>query len=264
MGPHGRITAILITCRDCIHYDDAPGVFSIRRADVVKWEKAFQDAAIVAYRMDIPRDCRDSITQRLDGYGPWAMQEAAETKNATFLETGPPLTYNEWDPAIAMDILEGKRKPPGQEDNDNTPESIRVNEEGKIVLAIYTPGRTYGSMSFVFPELGLCASGYTLPLEDTRTESWGMDSAKPMLDCRGYVTTSKAGISRQMESARKLATDYIDRFQIVLPSRGDPFYLEEDMNERRQTLLDIVAQYQKLGTIYEQLGITSSNNSDLL
>lgn len=28
MGPHGRVTAILITCRDCIHYDDAPGVLA--------------------------------------------------------------------------------------------------------------------------------------------------------------------------------------------------------------------------------------------
>lgn len=281
MGRSGRLKAILVTCRDNIHYDDAPGVFTIRRADLVKWERAFPDAAIVAYRMDIPRDCRESITQRLDGYGPWAMQDASieAAKNESFIETGVPLTYNEWDPDIAMDILEGKRKPPGEEkiiveekeegfiDLDSNGqyalESIRSNEKGKRVLAVYTPGRTYGSMSYIFPELGLCASGYTLPLEDTRMESWGVDStAGPALDCRGFVTTNKAGISRQMESARKLADEYSDRFQVVLTSRSDPFYLEEDPYKRRQTLLEIMDQYEKLGKIYEQLGITGSAEFD--
>jgi hypothetical protein len=280
MGPNGVLKAILVTCRDNIHYDDTPGVFAIRRADLMKWEKTFPDVAMVAYRIDVPRDCRESITQRLDGFGPWALQDAsaggatAAAKNETFIETGMPLTYNAWDADIAMEILEGRQKPPREADNGNndtdeitpstngrhTTETIRLNEEGKRVLAVYTPGRTYGSVSYVFPELGLCASGYTLPLEDTRRESWGMDtSAGPVLDCRGFITTNKAGISRQMESARKLANEYSDRFQIILPSRSDPFYLEEEPNHRQKTLLEIIDQYEKIGKVYEQLGITGSN-----
>jgi hypothetical protein len=283
MGPSGRLSAILVTCRDSIHYDDAPGVYSIRRADLLKWEKAFPNAAIVAYRMDIPRDCRESVTQRLDGYGPWAMVTdlSKVAKNETFVENGKPLTYRLWDPDIAMEILEGKRKPPGENDGDDddifiskkadaekddvdlyAPENIRAKEEGKRVLAIYTPGRTYGSMSYVFPELGLCASGYLLPLEDPRVESnRGIELAGPALDCRGYITTSKAGISKQMESARKLVNSYSDRFSIVLTSRGDPFYFNNLSSEgRRKTLLDILSQYEKLGSIYEQLGITGNND----
>ena len=278
MGPNAALKAILVTCRDNIHYDDTPGVFTIRRSDLLKWEKAFPEAAIVAYRMDIPRDCRESITQRLDGYGPWAMQDGLVGKNETFIETGLPMTYNEWDPDIALEILEGRRKPPGddnslieEEDDQDVidlnsdghygPQSIREKENGKRILAIYTPGRTYGSVSYVFPELGLCASGYTLPLEDTRRESWGVDNyAGPALDCRGFVTTNKAGIARQMESGRKLANDYSDRFHVVLPSMSDPFYLEEDVEDRRKTLLKIMDQYEKLGSIYEQLGITGDND----
>ncbi|KAL3908459.1 MAG: hypothetical protein SGARI_003054 [Bacillariaceae sp.] len=287
MGPNGRLASILVTCRDSIHYDDAPGVFTIRRADLLKWQKAFPDTAIVAYRMDIPRDCRESVTQRLDGYGPWAMQDAAANaaKNETFVETGIPMTYNEWDREIAMDILEGRRAPPSEEevaelsknsgsgddsddgvidlnaDGKSQVDSIRENEDGKRILAVYTPGRTYGSMSYIFPELDLCASGFTLPLEDAREETWGVsDSAGPALDCRGYVTTSKAGIAKQMDSARKLTNNYIDRFRIVLSSRGDPYYLQEEVDNRRQTLLEIVDQYEKLGTIYEQLGITGGGD----
>lgn len=283
MGSSGYLSSILVTNRDSIHYDDSPGVFTIRRADLLKWEKAFPNVAIIAYRMDIPRDCRESITQRLDGYGPWAMVDSVDALNVTLVETGRPLTRNLWDPETADDILAGKRNPPGEDveseeegvaNNENgavhldayklsLADSIRANEEGKKILAVYTPGRTYGSMCYVFPELGLCTSGFTLPLEDTRAEeNDGMDSAGPILDCRGYVTTSKAGILRQMESARKLVNDYADRFQIVLPSRGDPFYLKGGASKRRATLLGIVNQYEKLGKIYEQLGINGGSDDD--
>jgi hypothetical protein len=280
MGPSGRLSAIVVTCRESIHYDDAPGVYSIRRADLLKWEKAFPNVAIVAYRMDVPRDCRESVTQILDGYGPWAMESdlSKVMKNATFVETGKPLTYRLWDPDIAMEILEGKRKPPSDDDEDvflskktdandstvdlDSPEVVRAKEEGKRVLAIYTPGRTYGSMTYVFPELELCASGYLLPLEDPRVETnRGFELAGPALDCRGYITTSKAGCARQMKSARKLIDTYVDRFSIVLTSRGDPFYFDDQNTEgRRKTLLDIVSQYEKLGSIYEQLGITGNDD----
>jgi len=276
MGHNGRLSAILVTSRDCIHYDDAPGVFTIRNADLTKWGKAFPETATIAYRMDIPRDCRESITQRLDGYGPWAMGENTASNSVDnscfFKETGLPFTVKEWDPEIAQEILAGKRKPPGEEEdedgNDNTvlelnengqypPEAIRNNEKGKRILAVYTPGRSYGSMTYVFPELHLCASGFSIPLEDSRddVENRGMDSAGPALDHRGYITTSKAGMSRQTESAKKLVNTYVDRFDILLTARGDPFFLDENTEDRRQMLLGIMDQYEKLGNIYERLGI---------
>mmetsp|Transcript_10917 Transcript_10917/g.20161 ORF Transcript_10917/g.20161 Transcript_10917/m.20161 type:complete len:119 (-) Transcript_10917:77-433(-) len=116
-------------------------------------------------------------------------------------------------------------------------------------------------MTYIFPELGLCASGFTLPLEDPRIEeNTGMDSTGPALDCRGYITTSKAGISRQMESARHLVNNYVDRFQIVLCSRGDPFYFEQNIEQRKESLLEIIDQFEKLGEIYEQLGIASNDD----
>ena len=263
MGPSGRLSMILVTSQDCIHYDDSPGVFSVRKADLPKWKKAFPSTAIVAYRMDIPRDCRDSITQRLDGYGPWAMEECRDDTGSFFEESGIPLTVKEWDEDLAQDILTGKQQPSEVEelelDEMSQLDRIRANEEGKRVLAVYTPGRSFGSMTYVFPELQLCASGFSLPLEDSRgEENYGMDSAGPALDHRGYVTTSKAGIARQVESARKLVDSYIDRFEIILTARGDPFYLEDNVDERRQTLLETIGQYEKLGSIYERLGI--SNN----
>lgn len=268
MGANGRLSSILVTSQECIHYDESPGVFSVRKADLPKWKKAFPETSIVAYRMDIPRDCRDSITQRLDGYGPWAMDEHADESGSIFKESGLPLTIKEWDPELAEDILSGVRQPPGEgSESDNsvidldcTPDTIRANEEGKRVLAVYTPGRTFGSMTYVFPELQLCASGFSLPIEDSREEeNHGMDSPGPALDYRGYVTTSKAGMSRQIESAKELVNTYIDRFDIILTARGDPFYLDGNTDDRRQALMEIMGQYEKLGRIYEQLGISGNS-----
>jgi len=274
LGPNGHLSTIVVTSQECIHYDESPGVFSIRKADLPKWKKAFPESAVVAYRMDIPRDCRDSITQRLDGYGPWAMEELTDESGSRFKESGLPLTVKEWDPELAQDILSGKRQPPDEEGKGNendasvieldangqfTPDKIRANEEGKRVIAVYTPGRSFGSMTYVFPELQLCASGFSLPIEDSREEeNHGMDSPGPALDHRGYITTSKAGMSRQIESARHLVNTYADRFDIILTARGDPFYLDGNIDDRRQTLLEIMGQYEKLGNIYEQLGISSN------
>lgn len=266
MGPKGYLSSILVTSQECIHYDESPGVFSVRKADLTKWKRAFPDVNVVAYRMDIPRDCRESVTQRLDGYGPWAMDEVADESGNIFKESGRPLTVKEWDPELAEDILSGKQQPPGDDGNDEddadsefTPDTIRGNEEGKKVLAVYTPGRSYGSMTYVFPELQLCASGFSLPIEDSRDEdNYGMDSPGPSLDHRGYITTSKAGMSRQIESAQNFVNTYVDRFDIVLTARGDPFYLDGTTDQRRQTLLEVMAQYEKLGMIYEQLGISGN------
>ena len=267
MGPKGYLSSILVTSQECIHYDESPGVFSVRKADLTKWKKAFPDVNVVAYRMDIPRDCRESVTQRLDGYGPWSMDEVADESGSIFKESGRPFTVKEWDPELAEDILSGKQQPPGDDGNDEdddanlefTPDTIRANEEGKKVLAVYTPGRSYGSMTYVFPELQLCASGFSLPIEDSRDEdNYGMDSPGPALDHRGYITTSKAGMSRQIESAQNFVNTYIDRFDIVLTARGDPFYLDGTTDQRRQTLLEVMAQYEKLGMIYEQLGLSGN------
>jgi len=200
----------------------------------------------------------------LDGYGPFA------ASNATFVETGRPLVHEAWDHDVAQDVLSGKPPPDDDskamnEDADNdqyTPEAIRQREQGKRILAVYTPGHTFGSMSYVFPEIKVCCSGFTLPIEDNREdENPGMDSTGPALDCRGYITTSKAGITRQMESARNLVNNYIDRFDVILPSRGDPLFLDSDnVSERKQSVMEILQQYEKIGKIYEDLGILSSRD----
>ena len=281
---NGRLRSILVTCRDNIHYNEAPGVFSIRRADLDQWTKVYPGISVVAYRLDIPRDCRELITQRLDGYGPFALAEEVEsdstatTTNFTFVETSRPLTYDEWDPEVSQDVLAGKRMPPDDDTkpaNEETteqgeveadpysPQAIRAREEGKRILAVYTPGRTYGSVSYVFPEIQLCASGFTIPVEDSRNEeNYGLAGTGPALDCRGYITTSRAGITRQMESARNLILNYIDRVNVLLPSRGDPVFLDGTTKQRQGFLLDIVNQYEKIGKIYEQLGIVDRDGDD--
>lgn len=282
----GRLAAILITSQDAIHandddYDDPAGVYSTssssttdgnngrkkQESDLVQWMRAFPEAAVIANRMDVPRYCRDSITQRLDGYGPWASvstkkgEEEDEDDLFRFAETGRPLVRKEWDPDVAKAVMAGKMKPPEVKVDPKVDElystkAIREKEEGKHVLAIYTPGRTYGSMCYVFPNLKLCACGYTVPLEDARGDSnVYMDQPGPALDFRGYITTCKAGVSRQMDSARNLVNSYSDRFEILLPSRGDPFFLQGTSKERKQTLTEIINQYDKLGQVYEQLGI---------
>lgn len=270
MGPDGRLSAILVTTKEAIHYDDSPSVFTFRNSDFQKWTEAFEGLEIVAYRLDIPRDCRDFITQRLDGYGPFALEEDRQTGNMTFIETGRPLTYVEWGEEVAKGVMTRGETPPDDLEDGETaaddaekysPEAIRRREEGKRILAIYTPGRSFGTMSYVFPELQACLSGFTIPIEDTRSdENVGMDSAGPMLDVRGYITTSKAGIVRQMESARNLINTYVDRFDVVLTSRGDVLVLESDVEARKRELLGVIDQYDRIGKIYEQLGITSEDN----
>jgi uncharacterized LabA/DUF88 family protein len=280
MGSQGQLLAMLVTHRDGIHYDEARAVYATRRADLQQWVNAFPNLEIVAYRLDIPRDCRESVTQILDGYGPFALdnneqQQHAESyshddNNVTFIETGRPLTYAEWDHDVAQDIMTRGYTPPddavtgtGDDDELYTPQAIRAREEGKRVLALYTPGATFGSLTYVFPNVGLCCSGLTIPVEDSRSEeNRGISQAGPALDCRGYITTSKAGITRQMESARRLVNSYCDRFDVVLPSRGDPLFLDGTTEERREELLEILDDYDRIGKIYEQLGITSFDDDD--
>lgn len=262
MGEGAVLTAILITSRDAIHYDEAPAVFTTRKNDLSMWKSAFPDVAIIGYRLDIPRDCRDHISQQLDGYGPWALEE--NSGNVTFVETGRPLTYEEWDDEVTENVMDKGQTPPDDADEISddhlyTPDAIREREAGKRILVLYTPGHTFGSLSYIFPETGVCCSGFTIPLEDDRRgEGVGVSGAGPALDYRGYITTSRAGVGRMMESARHIVNHYSDRFSVVLPARGDPLFVDNGEEERKDSLLDIIEQYDKIGKIYEELGITSS------
>ena len=272
MGPSSRLVAILITSRDAIHYDEAPAMYSSRRSDLQFWKQAYPHVSIIGYRLDIPRDCRSQVTQVVDGYGPFAAEVTSNTgatPNVTFVETGRPLKIVEWDHDVAQKILAGKELPPDDEEvvaeDEYSPEAIRQREENKSILAIYTPGHSFGSLSFVFPQSKLLFSGFTLPVEDPRQDDDGGDDnvgTGPALDCRGYVTTSRAGLARQMESARTLIRNYSDRFEVILPSRGDPMFLDHISTpaQRANVLLSIVDQYDRIGKIYEQLGITSSDS----
>lgn len=262
MKQGGTLAAMVITSRDAIHYDEAPAVYTTRRSDLDSWTMAFPDAQVFGYRLDIPRDCREMISQRLDGYGPWALEESSNG-NITFVETGRLLTYAEWDEDITKKVMDEGTTPPDDDldsadDDLYTPEAIRGREEGKRLLAVYTPGHTFGSLTFIFPEIQACCSGYTIPIEDDRyDESIGTGGGGPALDFRGYITTSQAGMSRMMESARNVVDTYSDRFMTVLPSRGDPLFVDGSTEERREALNEIIDEYDKIGRIYEQLGITS-------
>ena len=280
LGTHsnGRLRAIVITNRNAIHYDDAPSVYSIRRADVNLWRKALPDVPIFGYRLDVPRDCRFAVAQVLDGYGPFAL---VESKNDTFVETGRPLTAATWDATTAEQVMSGTipidevegwhhndsstAASPLGDDNEYAPEAIRRREANSRLLAVYTPGHSFGSLSFVFPQTGVCCSGFTIPCEDPRMAD-NVESSTvpgPMLDYRGFVTTSQDQ-RRQMESAKSLIETYSDRFRLLLPSRGDPLLLSEEQTneERKQVLLQNLAQYELLGEIYQQLGIVEKESAE--
>jgi hypothetical protein len=264
MGPKSNLSAILVTSRDSIHYDEMPAMYSTRRADLDLWKAAFPDVSIVTNRLDTPRDCRAAVTQILDGFGPFAM---VDNSAATFVETGRPLTRIEWVPdavkvqtcseQVAMDQEQLTK----EDLQKYSPEAIRAREVNKSVLAVYTPGHTFGSMSFIFPNTKICCSGFTLPIEDTRANEQenNMDTG-PALDCRGYITTSRGGIKRQMDSARALVYGYVDRFEVILPSRGNPLFLGGSVEGRKELLMNVIDQFEQIGLIYEQLGITSSND----
>jgi hypothetical protein len=267
MGTSGRIRALLVTSRDNIHYDEMPSVFTLRRADLDLWRRSFPDMAVVSYRLDTPRDCKPLVTQILDGYGPFAMLE-----NGTFVETGRPLTRLEWDFNTAETVMNGQRTAPDDDEMqacretganaEYSLESIRRKEHGKGVLAVFTPGHSFGSVSYVFPQQSVVASGFTIPVEETRAEDNIGGLTGPSLDCRGYISTSRAGIQRQMESARQLIEQYADRFQVVLPSRGDPLFLEDAVAARKAYLKEVIDQYDRIGQIYELLGITQSKDDE--
>ncbi len=289
-----RLSVILITNQQCIHYDSSPAVYVTRKSDLKKWKNAFPYVQVIMYRLDIPRECREEITQVLDGYGPWGWDEredgiqventpVVETRGK-FVETGRPLMTEEWDDETKTKVLKQGELPPDNQledemTNDNSlysPDAIRKREDKYRLLAVYTPGLTFGSVTYIFPQRGICCSGYTLPLEasgstviediyddaDDESESVsGIGSNSiiprqqgPRLDYQGYLAMS-ASRPRQMSSALSLINGYIDRFRVVLPARGDVVLLDSDTMTRKRELLESVGLYQKIGNIYSRLGI---------
>jgi len=312
----GKLDVILITNRQCIHYDASPGVYVTRKSDMTSWKNAFPGAKVIMYRLDVPRECREGVTQALDGYGPWGYDENAED-GGRFVETGRPLTIVEWDDDTKSRVLTRGESPPDDADDDDddramaegvgsdddeeedddddggggggggddfseySPEAIRRREGAHRLLAVYTPGHTYGSVTFVFPTRGICCSGYALPLDGSEYRDRygagddvggdddvdggpfvGVGGGGPMpppprgprLDHRGYLATS-ASRPRQMSSALSLIDDYIDRFTVVLPARGDAVFLDRDADTRRRDLMESVGLYKRIGDIYARLGI---------
>ena len=272
---NGQLRMIVSTNRNSIHYDEAPAIYSTRRTDLDLWCRAYPNVKIVAYRLDIPRDCRYAVTQVLDGYGPFALQENQWNDTFHFVESGRPLSVVEWDHAVSQGAFTGQPVPDdievetgikgSNDDDDNdgmySPQAIRKREEDKRLLAIYTPGYTFGSVTYIFPESELCCSGFAIPVEDNRfDDNQGIGgSTGPALDCRGYMANSK-NRKRHFESAKNLVNTYIDRFSVILPARGDPLFLDSDESERRDLLLETISQYEKIGSIYQQLGIISKED----
>jgi glyoxylase-like metal-dependent hydrolase (beta-lactamase superfamily II) len=280
------LDVILLTNQQCIHYDTSPGVYVTRKSDLTKWKNAFPDAKVVMYRLDIPRECREEVTQVLDGYGPWGWNG----ESTEFVETGRPLRIEEWDDDTKSRVLTQGELPPddqdvmednGEDDSEDedelySTEAIRQREQKYPLLAVYTPGHTFGSVTYIFPKRGICCSGYTLPLESsldtttpsaadydddneneigrsTRSSSFAPPQG-PRLDYQGYLATS-ASRPRQMSSASTLINNYIDRFRVVLPARGDVVFLDTNMEIRKRELMESVGLYQKIGDIYGRLGI---------
>ncbi|KAI2506973.1 hypothetical protein MHU86_7470 [Fragilaria crotonensis] len=265
MGPSGTLVAIIMTSRTGVHYDEGPSVYTTRVSCLRDWIAVFPDLKVVGYRLDIPRDCTQLVSQKLNGYGPWAWSD----KDGAFEETGRPLITREWDAQAVKTMLRKGILPPEDkdeatvlDDDEYTPEAIRKREEGKRLLAVYTPGHTHGTLSYVFPDVNVVVSGFTIPIEDPGSVNEGQYVA-PAMDVRGYITTSGAGMTKQMESARRLVNTYGDRFGIVLPARDDPFFLdglEED--ERKNIMLRIIDQYDKIGQVYSQIGIFSDDDDE--
>lgn len=260
----GRIVALLVTNRNALHCDDAPRtVYRSSRSELEAWWRALgggdddddekaRDFAVVAHRIDVPRDSRPYVTQILDGYGPWAWNGTA------FEETGRPLTVLEWDEDRVKEFMmesddTDTDEDAAEEEQRKLRASVREKERDRHLLAVYAPGHTMGSVCYVFPKSRTCAAGFAIP-EDT-------DS--PRLDAKGYVSTNRGTVERQVDSARRLAEDYADRFDAVLPSRGGAMLLsvngdDEHGTRKRENLERIVKQFETVGKIYDSLGITPS------
>eukprot|EP00934_Nitzschia_sp_Nitz4_P006886 Nitzschia sp. Nitz4//scaffold20_size174350//102778//104160//NITZ4_002110-RA/size174350-processed-gene-0.277-mRNA-1//1//CDS//3329541833//6876//frame0 len=253
MGKNGRLSCILITSREAVYYDDPDGDYSRPKSELHLWLKAFPSTSLVVSRLDARRDFRPFVTDLLDGDGPFAWDES-QPKNATFVDHGIPRVVVNWDERDygphkillnpSKEFLEQYEKEhPNDEKLDFGPEATRKREWGKRILAVNTPGRSSGSLSYIFPEVGLCASGYSIPLEDSGSGT----EFSPKVDHLGYISTSKVGLAVQMRFTTQLVENYIDRFDVVLLSLGGAVALRGDTGERRQSLMSVVNKYAALG-----------------
>jgi len=216
-------------------------------------------------------------------------------KDDIFVETGRPLTMMEWDDETREGIIDRGESPPdddidvematptptttnnnnnicADDENNNdkkddtnlyNAQAIHQREENASIIALYTPGRTYGSITYVFPKIQAIASGHSLPMEDRRSYAdagGAYETAGPRLDSGGYVTTNKAGMDRMLESASYVLDEYVNRFEVVLPAGGEVVDLGDvkDVDRRRDILGGSLDQYKILGKVYEELGILSS------
>ena len=115
------------------------------------------------------------VTQVLDGYGPWGFNEE-NINDKRFVETGRPLTIEEWDDDTKSRVLMRGEIPPddlvsttedgignidddnnnndddGHEDGEYSSKAIRKREDAYRLLAVYTPGHTFGSVTYIFPQ----------------------------------------------------------------------------------------------------------------
>jgi glyoxylase-like metal-dependent hydrolase (beta-lactamase superfamily II) len=246
------LRAILITCKTSIYYSEAPGtVYSMRKSDLSLWKEAFPGVEIIMHRNDMEKDLQGSITQVLDGYGPWAWNETT----GRFDETGHKLVVLNWDRDKIMRLYSSSDEINATElalreagIDPNQVIDVRANEANRGILAVYTPGHTMGSMCYVMPPLELCFSGHTLPEDQFR------DNVR--FDGLGTVSTNKAGLLRQVDSALHFADTYVDRFHTILPSRGNVIYLpKDDLEQRRSSLKLAIKQFGKVAKAYSDLGI---------
>jgi len=252
---NGNIKAILITNANSVHDAKVSGMYSSPTSDLSYWLEAFDPdengssegsssgIKVIMHRLDIKRHYSKKITQVLDGYGPWAW----DTSQQEFVESGIPLTVMDWDDDKIEEFM--RTDSVGDDDSpEKLQEKIRSNEEGKQILAIYTPGHTSGSMSYVFPVADLVVSGFTIP-----SLSGGEESR---LDYKGYITTNRGTFEKQVESASLLKDNYIDRFSLVLPSRGTIInFLGKSEQEKNDLLSGMIDQFLKVGKLYDSFGI---------
>lgn len=223
--------AIAVTNRNSVYYSDAPGGLIIRRSDLILWADAFSGIEVIMNRHDINRDLQKVVTQRLDGYGPWGI----DLETAKFNDLSNPLEENDGLDEYEILDVENYVSP----DVDEV--DVRKNGLSKYCIAVYTPGHTFGSMCFVVPELSLAVSGNTLPPTNL------LQGKKLRLDAQGIVTTNRAGIRRQIDSARTFVQEYGDIFEMMLPSRGllQRFPSPKEKSLRIKFLVQLLDEFER-------------------